>query len=476
MLMPESNTFEDSYAIQASPVPKETMVEAIFRAALEPSSDRSERDRNALVWTAKSLTDDVELERLVDAIPDLLWGPDYRRYSYDSCIRGLARHPDVQLVKRITSLLLTTRFDGVWSSSDHIGRRAIACYKALWAIASLSERGQSDTKALNFENVLKSSIFIGARNSDFAVYSTSARAIMQWSTFLAVEGRLIAARENLVACEGDELKGKPNSPKLEDVCDALSDMRITFYELDLPSTRGPHTISSLCSLIDTFLSEIPFRILLEFLCQASLDTPPYHLEETISSIQVSRPISGSLKATFESRAYTIVSNQIPRLNAASDGAEVARIDKCITELMLLLLPVDSYRTPAAITLLLNARTSDHALGILFLRSNIEIHLWESCVRTLRDGAKDLLQGQEEFTALWRLASIGLHYEALHDFPVRYACRESALKALSTAQSPLPFPLVTYSIIALLKVHALRFGKARNDGRGLTLARSRYIPP
>ncbi|KAJ7455491.1 hypothetical protein FB451DRAFT_1143803 [Mycena latifolia] len=444
----ESGAFHDSDAVQTPP--KETMVEAIIRTALEPSSDLSERDRDALVWTVKSLTDDDELFQFVDAIPDL--GPQYRRY-----IRSLARHPDVQLVNRIKRLLESCSY-GAWAPSEHLGRRFIACYKALWAIASLSDRGHSNTEALNFESVL-TSIFFEAPNSDLAAYFTSARAIMEWSTFLAVKGRLIEARKYLVTCEADKLKGKPDSPELEDVYDGLRDIGIAFSQLSLPSTGGPHNIFSLRSLIDIYLSEIPLRIFMEFLSRASsLDTPPYRLEETISAIQVSGPIPSSLKATFESKAYAILSNQIPRLNAASDRAEVAWIDRCITELLCLLQPVDYDRTPAVITLLFNARSSDEAFVDLFLRDNIEIQLWKSCVRTLQDGPKDSVEVREEFTALWRLASIGLDYNVLRDFPARYACRESALKALSTTQSSFPFPLVTYSIVALLKVHTLRFGR------------------
>ncbi|KAJ7127799.1 hypothetical protein C8R44DRAFT_733222 [Mycena epipterygia] len=446
----ESGAFHDSGAVQPPPVPKETMVEAIIRTALEPSSDLSARDRNALVWTMKSLTDDDELFQFVDAIPDL--GPQYRR-----CIRSLARHPDVQLVNRIKSLLESCSY-GAWAPSDHFGRRFIACYKALWAIASLSDRVHSNTEALNFENVLTSTFFV-APNSDLAVYFTSAWAMMEWSTFLAVKGRMIEARKYLVTCEADELKGKHDSPELEDVYDVLRNIGIAFIQLSLPSTGGPHTILSLRSLIDIYLSEIPLRIFMEFLSRASsLDSPPYRLEETISAIQVSGPIPSSLKATFESRAYAILSDQIPRLNAASDRAEVAWIDRCITELLCLLQSVDYGRTPAAITLLFNARSSDEAFADLFLRDNIEIQLWKSCVRTLQDGPKDSVEVREEFTALWRLASIGLHYDVLRDFPARYACRESALKAFLTTQSSFPFPLVTYSIVALLKVHTLRFGR------------------
>ncbi|KAJ6561677.1 hypothetical protein B0H19DRAFT_1142298 [Mycena capillaripes] len=83
----------------------ETMVEAMSRSAMDSCDERSERDYKALVWTMKSLTDDGELEPFVEAIPDLLWGPIYRRRSYENHIQGLLRDPEVQLLHRIGALL-----------------------------------------------------------------------------------------------------------------------------------------------------------------------------------------------------------------------------------------------------------------------------------------------------------------------------------------------------------------------------------
>lgn len=50
----------------------ETMVEAMFRTAWQPSAERSQHGHNALLWTLKSLSDDVELEPFVEAIPDIV--------------------------------------------------------------------------------------------------------------------------------------------------------------------------------------------------------------------------------------------------------------------------------------------------------------------------------------------------------------------------------------------------------------------
>jgi hypothetical protein len=80
----------------------ETMVEAMARTAMQTSQ---QRDYKALVWTMKSLADDVELEPFVEAIPDILWGPRGQRYAYQEHIRALIQNPDVQLLNHIMTLL-----------------------------------------------------------------------------------------------------------------------------------------------------------------------------------------------------------------------------------------------------------------------------------------------------------------------------------------------------------------------------------
>ncbi|KAJ7657728.1 hypothetical protein DFH06DRAFT_1044899 [Mycena polygramma] len=120
----ESHLFKDS---------DETMIEAMSRAATERSDHRRERDYKALVWTMRSLTDDVELEPFVEAIPDILWGPSGRRISYDVHIHALLGNPNVHLLDRIGGLLKGC--DAGILPPDTIQRRMITCCKALWAIA-----------------------------------------------------------------------------------------------------------------------------------------------------------------------------------------------------------------------------------------------------------------------------------------------------------------------------------------------------
>jgi hypothetical protein len=113
---------------------------------------------------------------------------------------------------------------------------------------------------------------------------------MSWGTSCAVESQLINLRDDLVTFETG-LETKNGSLKLERIANALIGIRWKFFMLGLISdgySGVEHSVISLTSLIDTYLSEIPFRIMLEYLSQtARLESPPYHWEETLSIIRVS---------------------------------------------------------------------------------------------------------------------------------------------------------------------------------------------
>jgi hypothetical protein len=228
----------------------ETMVEAMFRTAMETSQ---QRDYKALVWTMKSLADDVELEPFVEAIPDILWGPHGQRYAYQEHVRALIRNPDVQLLNRVGALL----------DSSHAGilspgasqRRAIACYKAFWAIASLSISDQSSDQpniahALDLATCIRSMLrdsvnplvhpfwyhSMLSANLDTAPYFISACAMIQWSTFFAIKRHLFKLRECLVAYEGNS-NIQDSSSELEQIRSSLKRIQGMFSNLPIPS---PH--------------------------------------------------------------------------------------------------------------------------------------------------------------------------------------------------------------------------------------------
>ncbi|KAJ6572509.1 hypothetical protein DFH09DRAFT_1462051 [Mycena vulgaris] len=113
----------------------ETMAASISRRATEYSEERTARDGRALIWTVKSLSNELELEPFVEAIPDVLWGPNYPRNAYSDHFRAMVHNPEVQLTARIKGLLDSC--DTGLLSLEARKRRQIACCKAMWATASL---------------------------------------------------------------------------------------------------------------------------------------------------------------------------------------------------------------------------------------------------------------------------------------------------------------------------------------------------
>ncbi|KAJ6601617.1 hypothetical protein B0H10DRAFT_2318475, partial [Mycena sp. CBHHK59/15] len=113
----------------------QTMVESMFRRATEISDERSARDKKALLWTMKSLADDVELEPFIEAIPDVLWGPYSRRHVYDDHIYTLIHTPEVQLLDRLHLFFLSSGSGILTAEAER--RWRITSHRALWAILSV---------------------------------------------------------------------------------------------------------------------------------------------------------------------------------------------------------------------------------------------------------------------------------------------------------------------------------------------------
>ncbi|KAJ7493039.1 hypothetical protein B0H11DRAFT_1803498 [Mycena galericulata] len=113
---------------------KLTMTEAVVDSALW---DTQERDQRALQWTLDSLTDDTELLPFVEAIPDVIHGPNgFRRVNDHFFIPMLG---DIEtaspLVTRISNLILGTQ--GLPEDLPIVARRRAAGLKALWALSMM---------------------------------------------------------------------------------------------------------------------------------------------------------------------------------------------------------------------------------------------------------------------------------------------------------------------------------------------------
>ncbi|KAJ7820891.1 hypothetical protein B0H13DRAFT_2291920 [Mycena leptocephala] len=204
----------------------ETMVEAMSHRAMEISPARSARDYRALVWTVRSLADDVELEPFVEALPDLLWAPGGRRYTYEDHIQKLMRQSDLHLLSRIEMLLQSC--DSGLLTPEASRRRQVTCYKALWAIASVQPPPESSNlKSLDFTPLLPY-LTHNAHEPEVSHYYTSAKALLQWSTFCTVKSRLDTLVDDLVKYNV-EVQGTHTPPDLTPIISYLESPSILFF-------------------------------------------------------------------------------------------------------------------------------------------------------------------------------------------------------------------------------------------------------
>ncbi|KAJ7881492.1 hypothetical protein B0H14DRAFT_1504335, partial [Mycena olivaceomarginata] len=201
-LSDEENGMTDHKAPQSdNKVP--TMVMAMNQHAIKPSFQRDKRDGLAIIWTFKSLTDNNELQPFVEALPDLIYGPNGRRGMYGRMINMLLADRDIRLVQRVENLLQTC--DSGLLHPDHETWCRVICIKALWAIAYFLASDTSTKRNFPvFDMQLLSSQL--AHPHPLISYSASAIAMVQWIGFCAVSARVRTVLSMLAASPaGDDL-------------------------------------------------------------------------------------------------------------------------------------------------------------------------------------------------------------------------------------------------------------------------------
>ncbi|KAJ7480252.1 hypothetical protein B0H11DRAFT_1245975 [Mycena galericulata] len=108
-----------------------TITEAVLDCAIQ---DTKKRDQHALKWTLDSLTDDGELLPFVEAIPDIVHGPNGFRRVNDELFIAILGDTEVAspLVTRICNLIAGTQ--GMLPEDMLASQRRNAGMKALWAL------------------------------------------------------------------------------------------------------------------------------------------------------------------------------------------------------------------------------------------------------------------------------------------------------------------------------------------------------
>ncbi|KAJ7145553.1 hypothetical protein C8R44DRAFT_972628 [Mycena epipterygia] len=449
------------------PSQEKSMVEVMFRAATARSEERTARDYKALVWTMKSLADDRELEPLIEAIPDVLWGPNARRHTNETQIRKLLNNPDVELQSRIQNL-----FDSCSTgilSAEESKRRRITCYKALWAIANLCKQPRTASDAnhsvdfgqfLNLHRGFRRGYDLGEQaDPEVFGYFISAKASMIWSTFCAAHGHLLSLREYLVTCE--EEISRERTPDLSPVTARLDDwdgkFRGTGAGVVLSHYNPSPSPASLRHMINEFLREAPYRIMFHYLAESTrLSAPPYRWDETRDSIVLDPSVElSSLRQDVEHHLHNTIFTHFYALNAASDDTKPLWIDTSISLLLSSWQPDRPVPIPCSIIQFLNGPRSESVLQHA-LRHDERLAgcIWACFPTTLVNGPShpqwsSMKLGQkfapeDVFTALWRLAAFRGYSE--WDPPPIYF--EAMLDALSNTESS--FAYLCNSIVLLIK--------------------------
>ncbi|KAJ6527181.1 hypothetical protein B0H19DRAFT_543751 [Mycena capillaripes] len=420
-----------------------TMVEAMSRQAMVISPAR---DSRALAWTVKSLADDIELEPFIEGLPDVLWGPVSRRYAYEGHIQKLMRNPDLGLQSRIAGLLRSCRTGLL--SEEVTKRRRITCYKALWAIASVQPGcGWSiDFEPLDFVELLEDYNNTPSDWTNMLHHSASALALMHWSTFCFIKGRLATLANDLQ--QAIRSNRPPDFQPVKRFLDGMAHFRLymkdslweySYLSPDSSIVPISATVSTFAAAVDRFCAQTPYTLFFAYLDNlAHLESPPYRWVRTRKTFSLDHLTRFSVfKNDWEDTLERVIHSITP--DGWSAPTEQWR-DILVLKLCYFWCPEEPTPIPSALVRYINQRHQDSVLeDVLF---HIMGRLWSAFPSTLSSASyiHNAIADENVTMALWRVASLG--------FGGRIEQYETVLEAVtSVGASESPF---TLSVIAILK--------------------------
>ncbi|KAJ7159588.1 hypothetical protein C8R46DRAFT_956817 [Mycena filopes] len=280
-----------------------TMMEGVLSAATIPSTERDLRDDAALVWTVKSLTDTPELEPLIEALPDVLWGTDSRRHLYDRHIHRMIEDPGSDLLARVRDFRHNCHSRGL--PVEVAKRHQISYYKAIWALGSLSTPGCAVQIPVPHLSQIDPQV---------APYYSSARAIQAWADLCAAKTlldstlALLATYIRTAAAHRVPLIGRIHSSlqQLHSVYHlTFSDSGMFDLALGLPPAE---TLSVAAQSITDEITNLPLSVLLGYLAGFKSNGIPYRFDATqrLLSPPPSTTVSTRMLPVVESALYDIV--------------------------------------------------------------------------------------------------------------------------------------------------------------------------
>ncbi|KAF8189561.1 hypothetical protein K438DRAFT_1936036 [Mycena galopus ATCC 62051] len=306
-------------------VADEPILDAIIREAIEPSEAMSSRDGKALLWTVRSLSDEVELEPFVQAIPRTLWGLGVQRDTYSAHFRELVLNPGAALYARIRGLLDSC--DTGMLSLEARRSRLIMSYQALWSIATLFvSRGPEPLPFPDLSPLpMLGSPTGAAHDIEIRKVSISAGVLIQWIHFQTLRSTLSEYVRKLVGWQELVLRG--HEPDLSPLTKLLADLSLRL-EYDWPSLHlikfqpqkgAAELIPQLFQLIDFILRTTPHNIWFGYIALISdLNSLPAYFSHNLGFIQL--PVfPPELRPTLTATMSKIVDRQLEDFNGEEHG-------------------------------------------------------------------------------------------------------------------------------------------------------------
>ncbi|KAJ7150779.1 hypothetical protein C8R46DRAFT_498007 [Mycena filopes] len=433
------------------------MVDGVLRLATTPSDERSSRDAKALIWTVKSLTDDNELEPLVEAIPDVLWGTSQKRRLYEAYFRQLAEDPGSDLVRRIQDFHHNCHSGII--TANVAKHRQIACNKAMWALGSLSNPGNPVRVSVPHTRAL---------DPEVLHYECSARAIQSWSRFCAAKDLLDMSVEKLTAADLDIDSRNTATANIivTQLAAANLDMDGIQREMDMilrcqwanssPELGGPTTRH----LVDE-LTDLRLRLLLTYLAEAhELNAAPYQFELTQKLLS---PPGTTTPSRF---SLQTLGKHLDRIVSCHEGDfqandRISWLDKIFYKMVMYYDPDDdNLALPWGIVQYLHDRT-DHWEAVFNALAFIPTRAWRLLPATIRDPPAGPLSAGDppgplsaSLEVVWMVC---WGYQVGEIENIELSTWDAILEAASHPQKLIAS--VTPSVVSLLKSVILRHLKA-----------------
>ncbi|KAK6971884.1 hypothetical protein R3P38DRAFT_2392724, partial [Favolaschia claudopus] len=297
----------------------ETIFEAITRHATVASADRFDRDRQALFWTVKSLSDERELELFVRGVPNTLWGPEFPRHAYTPHFRRLVLDPKINLYGRIQALLRSCQSSLLTpEASEH---RQIVCLQALWAITSLFTGPPHCAPSwLSIPLAMHYADFVHRGQSDLAHYAVSAVSLAHWVALCPLEGFY---QDLLVA---ERIMARGNVPDMTSIHNFMTSWQslglswlFTGENHELQSGHSARLVPRLIQHVGRVAISQPWDIRLRYIAEAAqLKSPPYYYYHTLAMLTPRRPCLGA-RFNINTTLSGVVEEQMRSDNGANEG-------------------------------------------------------------------------------------------------------------------------------------------------------------